>query len=211
MYQIEILDSTATETRLKDKHKYADEQLEALKSYTTDELKALEMSLGNMSLHTLQKFKDVHMGRQDISIEAKRTKRGRRTVTIYKPIPKRYGRTLHRNNHTTILFFDFAFKDQNILFTGGLYGVRLPSVRRFAHELGHVVEETAGIKAAFNKFVKAKRINPITWYAKSDKTKEFFPEAFALYHTDPEWMKTNLPALYQWFETLSQTGKPPTP
>jgi hypothetical protein len=41
--------------------------------------------------------------------------------------------------------------------------------------------------------------------------KEFFPEAFSLYNTDPEWMQTNLLDLFDWFEKLSKTSNAPPP
>jgi Mlc titration factor MtfA (ptsG expression regulator) len=78
-----------------------------------------------------------------------------------------------------------------------------------------VVGVQAGIKDAFEKqFTAAKAVfktAPITWYAKSDPPKEFFAEAFALFHADPEWMHTNLPHMFDWFQTLSITGKPHPP
>ena len=69
----------------------------------------------------------------------------------------------------------------------------------------------SGVKSAFNAFVAAKRIKPMTWYAASNPPSELFPEAFALYQSDPEWLKTNWPDLFTWFEKLSATGRPPPP
>lgn len=79
----------------------------------------------------------------------------------------------------------------------------------FTHELGHVVAAKGGILAAFNKFVKDNGIQPFTPYAAQDLKIEFFPEAFYLFETDPEWLKSSHPDVFQWFETLSTTGKPP--
>ena len=78
----------------------------------------------------------------------------------------------------------------------------------FVHELGHVVGYT-GAEKNFKEFVKKKGIKPITSYAGEKPESEFFPEAFQLFQTDPEWMQTNLPDLFAWFEVLAKTGKPP--
>jgi hypothetical protein len=44
----------------------------------------------------------------------------------------------------------------------------------------------------------------VTWYAAANPKDEFFPEAFALYLGDPEWLRGNRPDLFNWFETLSR-------
>ena len=77
------------------------------------------------------------------------------------------------------------------------------------HELGHVVAAKGGIGAAFDQFVKDAGIQPFTPYAARDPQREFFAEAFFLFETDPDWLKSSHPDVFQWFETLSTTGKPP--
>src|SRR5205085_4726071 len=32
---------------------------------------------------------------------------------------------------------------------------------------------------------------------------EFFPEAFFIYNTDPEWLKAGPPKVFEWFENLT--------
>ena len=49
-----------------------------------------------------------------------------------------------------------------------------------------------------------------TDYARSDMTKEFFEEAFAIFQGDPEWLKTNHHDIWEWFTKLSTTGTTPT-
>jgi hypothetical protein len=63
-----------------------------------------------------------------------------------------------------------------------------------------------GVKEPFDGLVKTKKIKPVTWYAASNPRDEFFPEAFALYVADPEWLKDNRPDLFRWFETLSRNS-----
>lgn len=79
----------------------------------------------------------------------------------------------------------------------------------YTHELGHTLGRKNGIEAAFNKFVVDKKIKRTTWYAKSKPATESFPDTFAIYQNDPEWMRTNLSDLSTSFATLSKTGKPP--
>jgi len=69
------------------------------------------------------------------------------------------------------------------------------------------------VVAAFTaKFANAKsKLNPapMTRYAASKPVTEFFPEAFAIFNADPEWMRTNLPDMFKWFEQLAKTGTAP--
>jgi Mlc titration factor MtfA (ptsG expression regulator) len=65
------------------------------------------------------------------------------------------------------------------------------------------------VQKAFDRLVVAKNIKPVTWYAASDPPKELFPEAFALFYSDPQWLQQNWPDLFSFFETLDRTGKPP--
>jgi hypothetical protein len=50
---------------------------------------------------------------------------------------------------------------------------------------------------------------PMTKYAASAPSTEFFPEAFAIYNADPEWMQNNLPDMFAWFEKLAKSGAAP--
>ena len=67
------------------------------------------------------------------------------------------------------------------------------------------------MQKAFDKLVAEKQIKPVTWYAASDPPKELFPEAFALYYSDLEWLKSNWPDLFNFFEQLDKSGKTPAP
>lgn len=69
-----------------------------------------------------------------------------------------------------------------------------------------------GARRVQAKFTNAKsKLNaaPVTWYAKPQPSTEFFPEAFAIYNLDPEWMRINLPDMATWFDTLATSGKTP--
>jgi hypothetical protein len=106
----------------------------------------------------------------------------------------------------------------NALFSGDAIGSEVRatpmSVMTALHEMGHAVSATDSVQAAFNtKFVNARakvHTASVTWYAESDRPGEFFPEAFAIYNQDPEWMRVNLPPMFAWFEEFAKTGKAPT-
>ena len=82
----------------------------------------------------------------------------------------------------------------------------------FAHELGHTIEHTyPGVQKDFDALINTKpaSMEKITWYAASDPSKELFAEAFALYYSDPEWLKNNWLDLYNFFDMFDKTGKTP--
>jgi hypothetical protein len=161
----------------------------------------LEVTLETLSLAVLGRMKGVNLARQDISIE--------KSGKVLTRVKKRAGITLTKGTDTTIIIFDQASINDETLFIGGRLGVLPTTSLTFAHEFGHAVGDQADIQKEFNTFVTAKKIKPVTEYAGGDPQKEFFPEAFALFNTDPEWMKTNQPDLYKWFEELAKTGKAP--
>ena len=134
----------------------------------------------------------------------------------FRPVAKTTGLTQTKGaTEKTVIIFDRAFAADDYLFLGST-GIVLPqNVGTYTHEFGHVVALTSpGVEKAFQDFVKKKHIQPVTKYAASKPKEgypESFPEAFALYNTDPKWMQMNLPDLYDWFEKLSRTGKAPAP
>jgi hypothetical protein len=206
IYGLTILGSTAAKERLTKKHPNQikpPEQTADLKDFTQAELFILEATLETLSLSALSRLKGVNLVRQKIAIE----KKGK----FFTVVKERAGLTLTDGPDTTIIIFDQASINDETLFVGGRLGVLPTTSLTFAHEFGHAVGGQADIQKEFNKFVAAKKIRPITAYARTDSKKEFFPEAFAQFSTDPEWMKANQPELFIWFEELAKTGKPPKP
>jgi hypothetical protein len=107
---------------------------------------------------------------------------------------------------------DAAFAGAGERFLGSIADLRPVSAMTFAHELGHLVSFTTGAAEKFNKFVKDEGIKPFTPYAAADAQggtqQEFFAEAFFLFATDPEWLKSSHPKVFAWFETFNaQLGR----
>ena len=115
----------------------------------------------------------------------------------------------------TVTIFDQAWVNLDALFFGGKdesghVDVKAAPVGIFAHELGHVISYNPDVQKRFDQLVRDKGIRPVTWYAASDPPNELFPEAFALYYSDPQWLKQNWPDLYNFFDVLDKTA-PPAP
>jgi hypothetical protein len=209
-------------------HGYEKERVKDMKPFLPKELKMLESLLETMTLKILAFFKFVRMTRQRIGISKKVDDKGKPALDdkkkpIFEERPDLGGLTEtfwvtsggKKTTSITIIIFG-EFQGDPLQFLGGKEGVLPRRTFIYGHELGHVVGDT-GVQKQFNAFVKKKNIKPITHYAetggkdKGGPEKEFFPEAFGLFQGDPEWMRTNLPELYAWFDTLVKTGQPPKP
>jgi hypothetical protein len=197
-YDVHVLNAADGTTRLSSVHKFTASELPNVKDYGVAELKLLEASLEPMSNDMLALLKGVRMVRQDKRID----KSG-------NEIDDRTGLSLYDGSDRTVIIFDAASMNDAALFIGGKGGVEPMSTMTYAHELGHVIGDQKSIEDKFNKYVKAQKIAPVTWYADSSKTTEFFPEAFALFQLDPEWLQAKSPKLFTWLSTLSTTGAPP--
>lgn len=204
-YGIEILDATAAEARLTTVHKQASALTTGLKSFTADDLHRLEFSLEAMGDSALKTVRGTRMVRQEVHLELV----GKPPVVT--PDAKTGGLTLQHGAEKTILIYDSPTANETHLFIGGTAGVRASSVGTYVHEFGHVLEMQNKLEAPFAAFVKAQGIAPLTWYAKSKPVTESFPEAFFVFQSDPEWMKSNLPALFTWLDAVNRTGAPPKP
>jgi hypothetical protein len=202
-YRIEILPAHEAKSRLRTAFQLNPQQLEKLKDFTPFELKNLELALGRISGKVLPALKGLLMARQETSIMPLRLAHG-------EPA----GLTLSRGEDHLILIFDRASAGMGALFLGERGLDQRPRVMAvttmtFTHEIGHVISEQPGVKTAFEKLVRSKDIKPVTWYAASNPQAEFFPEAFALYHCDPEWLSSSRPELFAWFRLLSTEGVAP--
>lgn len=204
-YGIEILDATAAQTRLTSIHQQASAQTAGLKSFSADDLHRLEFSLEAMGESALKMVRGTRMVRQETHLEIV----GKPPVVT--PDSKTAGFTLQHGSEKTILIYDSATGNETHLFIGGTAGARPSSVGTYVHEFGHVLELQGKLAGPFAAFVKAQGIAPLTWYAKSKPVTESFPEAFFVFQSDPEWMRSNLPALFTWLDAVNRTGAPPKP
>jgi hypothetical protein len=217
-YGMEELDQAGAAARLSAAQGWDPPQVKDAKDFVPNERRLLERAFEALSDPLLALLKGVPLARQKVFIE----KGGTAKAPTYTPVPKTMGDTETLTTTVggkvtkvdrTIVFYDSWFMSDQSLFIGGTGTIAPASVETPLHEFGHVVGAQAGIKDAFEAtFTAAKakfKTAPITSYAKSNAPKEFFAEAFALFHADPVWMKTNLPDMFAWFQTLSDTGKPP--
>jgi hypothetical protein len=199
--------------------------LQELKRFEASELKTLELVLEKMSDETLSRLKGIHLTRQQVHFEWKgaRDAKDSEKKTCKPPFeeqPNLAGITRSgKTGNLTITIFDAANVNLETLFVGGRgaggtgkLDVEPAPAMIFAHELGHVVFESLEKeeKDKFAAIVKGKKM-PITWYAESDPQKELFPEAFALYYSDPQWLHAKWAALYDFFDNLDKKMPPGKP
>ena len=208
-YGIVILDTTAAAEWLTKTLGFKEaKELQDLKPFSRDELQMLELALEGMSDLVVKTFKDVRMLRQKVNF-----------TFIPGTRPPEFEEKLDVAGDTivaatrTIRIFDAAMRNVDTLFRGGIGPAGRPAVKAapalpFTHELGHVVAHAPGMQKKFDDLVKAKGIKPITWYAASDPPKELFPEAFALFYLDSEWLNRNWPDLFNFFDALDKAGPP---
>lgn len=203
-YGIEILAAAEAQSQLARLFQYSAQQLTGLQEFTPNELQMLEVTLERISDQLAAKFKGLRMARQKIAVELIGV-----TATKFAINNRAEAGVAHlRGNDRMVIIFDSSNMNSDALFIGGSGVGGQPEIASetfvtFAHELGHVVAATPGLKDSFQGLVKAKKIKPVTWYAASKPIDEFFPEAFTLYIGDPEWLKANRPDLFRWFETIA--------
>lgn len=204
-YGIDILTPSTAQGQLARLFQYSPQQLENLQDFAPSELQMLEVTLEKMSDRLVSKLRGVQMARQKIAVELI----GITSTKFAINNRAEAGLALLRGNDRMIVIFDSVNLNSEALFVGGAgAGGQITIVAEtfwaFAHELGHVIAAMPGTKEAFAGLVKTKASQPVTWYAASNPKDEFFPEAFALYLGDPEWLRSSRPDLFRWFETLSK-------
>ena len=198
-YRITVLDPLVAATRLRTAHGLRTAQLADLKAFQPAELRFLESVLETLSSRTLAVARTARFARQRIFLD-------RDAKGVVSEVPDRTGNTFYGAG-PTIVIYDSAFPAGRPLFLGGARDVFPWGAEVFAHELGHVVASPGtATKKAFDAFVTARAIKPITEYSAAKPAGEFFPEAFQLFQTDPEWLQSNRPDLHTWFTAFTSTG-----
>jgi len=204
-YDLTALPTADGSARLRDIHKVPAALTTDVQNFMPSDLNFVEFALQTMSELILALVKGVRLIRKTMGIAPINA------APKFKADASVAGIALQNGSEKSIAIFDKAKAGDDFLFLGGKGGVRQEATETAAHEFGHIVETQAGIQKAFLKFVAKHKIKPITWYAAKQPEKDFFTEAFAIHHTDPEWMRNNQPQLFDWFEILNKTGAPPPP
>jgi hypothetical protein len=206
-YTLNVLPSSAGKTRLIDKHGLTEDLATDVIDFQPSDLNFIEFALQTMREAILALLAGVSLVRKKAGFFRKKDE-------PYTPDSKVAGLALQSSSgDKTIALFDLALVGDQSLFSGGGGGIRQEATMTAAHEFGHIIEKQAGIREAFLNYVGKNKLEPVSWYsaesAQSKEKSEVFTEAFAVYSTDPEWMKNKRPLLYYWFEELNKTGKPP--
>ncbi|MEO8410919.1 MAG: hypothetical protein ABI478_10140, partial [Propionivibrio sp.] len=198
-YTATVLDGAATQQRLRNAHKLNAKQTPDAdnKDFTPEELKLAELALQTLTEKVLSLLRNVRLGRK----KAGRDADGTATTAG--------GQTFWNGSNRTIVMYNSGMSANASAFRGGPEGVNVPQAMLITHEVGHVMEARTNGKKAFDKFVNAAGIRPFTHYAESKPDTDFFTEAFAIYQTDPEWLRRNHFTVYQWLDEFNRTAKAP--
>jgi hypothetical protein len=203
-YGIDVLTAAEAPGRLTLTFEYDAKELANVQEFTPSELQTLESTLERLSDSLVPRLRGLVVARQKTAVELI----GVTSTKVAVSDPREGGITRLHGKDRLIVIFDSAYVNSDALFTGGSGVNGKPEMAdqllwTFVHELGHVLAPTPGAKESFEGLVRSKGIKPVTWYAASNPKDEFLPEAFALYVGDSEWLRSNRPDLFRWFETLS--------
>jgi hypothetical protein len=172
--------------------------------FPAKELSTIEIAFQTLSKAALAKLRGVRLGRKSVGIL--------RVAKKWQTSPDLGGLTITTSGSpaSTILYFDRMHLNDDALFRGSSAANVLPDVSMILlHEAGHATAAKPGVQAAFNAWRKKNSPEAPTWYAGQDPDNELFPEAYALFHSDPHFLCGAAPLLYEWFAELSRTGTPP--
>ncbi|MEO8337114.1 MAG: hypothetical protein ABI664_19190, partial [bacterium] len=219
-YAMPVLDERDGDKRLKGIGLH-DQQRANMKHYEPGELRLMEISLERLSDALLDVVRGTALVRQaaDISRKFIPAASGKPAHWQYATIPSTGGQTWARagGDKTVVVYNNIAVSDQALFAgdrnaSGGVDAVSF-SAQMVVHEFGHVAAAVASTQAEFQKTFadQSARLHaaPVTRYAAKGVSGEFFAEAFAIYSTDPNWMRENLPEMFRWFEQLATRGKMP--
>jgi len=230
-YGITVLDEVPAKAHLSKTHPtfFDVKQTDGVKDFKAGERKLVELSLQLLSDAVLKLVRGITMVRQAVRLLRVVGKKppGKPAPILHPPKKDTAGETFTTGTDRTVVLFNSAMDDKSQFIgdkaASGDVSALPSSAMTIEHELGHVTGDTAvpatkvakasTIQDEFNKKFIAARSKllaaPVTWYAKKDPGKEFFPEAFAIYNEDPAWMQANLPDMFKWFEEFSKGGTPP--
>lgn len=208
-YGIEVLGPSAATTRLQNVHHVpvptditetplADGTI----SFPAADLRRIELSLQTASTSVLSALRGVNLIRMTDAI----TRNG---STWQSGPSSTAGFTVMDGSERSILLFNNFTQSDNTIFRGSSAAAALPdSTQTILHEFGHAASFRGGVETTFNAWHAAHPQAAQTWYAASAGG-EVFPEAFALFQTDPHFLCGSAPLLYAWFLEWTSTGTPP--
>jgi hypothetical protein len=205
-YGVSVLDGKTAAARLQTLFTIPAAQTTDMKNFTDPELWSLELAFETLSDRLVAALAGTAFARQKDEIVDKGAKAKPRFVHSTEHAGLTYGRGVAKDR--TVILFDGFHDTERVSFMGTRKEGVLPILDfTILHELGHALDDVTAARAAFNK--KFKTLRGFTDYARHDRTKEAFEEAFAIFQGDPEWLETNHKDVFDWFKTLSTTGKAP--
>lgn len=208
-YGVTLLDAAAAKTRLEDVHGVPDTLTGDTLAFSSADRVTLELALQTLSDGERKSVSGVKIARKTQSITSTQTKTG---LTWSAGSATTYGINLWTGSsgsrQTTVLYFASLFNNNGRLWVGSNADNALPqAAMNMLHELGHFSGNRLGSETSFKAWLKVNPQAAPTWYAGSDPANELYPEAFALYHSDPHFLCSSAPLLYAWFDTLASSGK----
>lgn len=209
-YGIELLDPTSATSRLRSVHHAPAETHATLgtladgtKSFSAADMVLLDLSMQTTGTTLLNALRGIKLIRMSNPIT-----RSGATTWQFGPASTA-GFTVTNGAERSVLLFDRYTLSDATLFRGGSAATALPdSTMTILHELGHAAGFQGSVETTFNAWRAAHPQVAQTWYAASAAS-EVFPEAFALFQTDPHFLCGSAPLLYAWFLQWTTSGTPP--
>jgi hypothetical protein len=104
----------------------------------------------------------------------------------------------NQSGERTVILFDASVERNGVVFVGGTGHAMPPIVLTYLHEFGHLLGAADGLQNAFNSELQVANLPAVTPYAGSRRAQEYFPEAFALYCAERDWLQENHPRIHAW-------------
>jgi hypothetical protein len=203
-YDITFLTGGQAAERLQKVHGFSKEALMSMKDVEAETRLALEQALEPLGDVFLGQLRGLKVARQQARLVPPNSKAPNED-------PSTFGVTHQDGKERTTILFDLI-NNQETLFVGTSQ-IRSRKAMSILHELGHAISKAGStdLQKEFNAtFVDSKsktRLEAPTSFGRSDPGKEFLPEAFALYHLDPEYVRRELPDVAKFFDKASGVSK----
>jgi hypothetical protein len=196
-YGITFLSGADAAERLQKIHGFSQEAVMSMKDVEPETRLALEQALEPLADTFLGELRGLKVARQQVRLVPPTSKSAQED-------PSAYGVTHQDGTERTTILFDLI-NNQETLFVGTSH-IRSRKAMSILHELGHAISKVGStdLQKAFNDELvgpkSKKKLEAPTSYGRSDPGKEFFPEAFALFQLDPEYVRRELPDVAAFFD-----------